>query len=278
MPRVLRHQILNLPGYDPTPARPVRLIARDLDGDARLPVHDHRWHQVLYTATGAVRVATADTTWFVPPSRAIWIPAGIRHAVTILDQAHMRSLYVLPGAVTLPVDGCRVIEASPLLRELIADLGATTTEADARREQLVSLLILDELRAAETLVVGVRLPVDKRLATLCEALIADPASGRTLDEWAGVVGASTRTLARLFADELGTTFAAWRQRMRLAHAAPLVARGWPLSRVAAALGYSSQSAFTAMFRRTYGKPPSTFFAQDRGAREVGDRSTAGLPE
>ena len=260
MPAILRHRKLNISGYDPTPSRPVRLIARDLGGDAALPAHTHRWHQFLYTATGVVRVSTADTTWVVPPSRAIWIPTGTTHAVTILEEAHMRSLYVLPAASTLPNDACRVVEVSHLLRELIADLGRAETEADRRRERLVSDLILDELRIAETLPVGLTLPVDKRLASLCHALIAEPSSTRTLDEWAPLVGASARTLARLFADELGTTFAAWRQQVRLAHAAPLVARGWPLSRVAAELGYSSQSAFSAMFRRTFGKSPSTFFA------------------
>jgi AraC-like DNA-binding protein/quercetin dioxygenase-like cupin family protein len=248
------------PGYDPTPARPVRLIARDLAHDATLPAHQHRWHQVLYTATGVVRVSTADATWVVPPSRAIWIPTGTTHAVAILEEAHMRSLYVLPEAIGVPTDACRVIEVTHLLRELIADLGSARTGADTRRERLVSDLILDELRIAETLRVGIALPNDKRLAMLCNALIEDPASSRTLDEWAPLVGASARTLARLFADELDTTFAQWRQQMRLAHAAPLVARGWPLARVAAELGYSSQSAFSAMFKRSFGKSPSTFFA------------------
>ena len=260
MPRMLQHQQLDVRGSEPTPSRPVRLVARDLAHDATLPAHSHRWNQFLYTATGVVRVTTDDTSWIVPPSRAIWIPCGITHAVTILEEAHMRSLYVLPSTRALPTDACRVIEVSHLLRELISALGADETEADTRRERLVSALIVDELRIAETLRVGMALPRDKRLAALCNALIADPASTRTLEQWAPVVGASARTLARLFALELGTTFANWRQQMRLAHAAPLVARGWPLSRVAAELGYSSQSAFSAMFRRSFGKSPSTFFA------------------
>lgn len=271
MPAILDHPRLGVPGYDPTPLRPVRLIARDLGHDALLPPHSHVWHQFLYTATGVVRVATTDTTWVVPPSRAIWIPSGVTHAVTILEEARMRSLYVLPDASALPVDACRVVEVSPLLRELIAELGSAPTEACGRRERLVSDLILDELRIAEQLRVGVALPRDKRLSALCAALIDDPASTRTLEAWAPLVGASARTLARLFLDELDTTFAKWRQQMRLAHAAPLVARGWPLSRVAAELGYSSQSAFSAMFRRTFGKSPSSFFGtnESRAGRPGG---------
>lgn len=266
MPPAVKHRQVNLPEHAPTPDRPVRLIARDLGHDALLPSHTHRWHQFLYAATGVVRVATAEATWVVPPSRAIWIPTGVPHAVSILEEAHMRSLYVLPAACVLPAEVCRVIEVSHLLRELIADLGAASTESDPRRERLVSDLILDELRIAETLRVGVPLPRDKRLATLCAALIDDPASTRTLAQWAPEVGASARTLARLFADELGSSFAQWRQQMRLAHAAPLVARGWPLSRVAAELGYGSQSAFSAMFRRTFGKSPSAFFGLRETAR------------
>ncbi len=277
MPHVLDHPRLDLPGYDPTPTRPVRLIARDLGHDALLPPHTHAWHQFLYTATGVVRVATADTTWVVPPSRAIWIPSGVTHAVTILEEARMRSLYVLPAASALPADACRVVEVSHLLRELIAELGTAPTEADGRRERLVSDLILDELRIAEQLRVGVALPRDKRLSALCAALIDDPASNLTLEQWAPRVGASARTLARLFVDDLGTTFAKWRQQMRLAHAAPLVARGWPLARVAAELGYGSQSAFSAMFRRTFGKSPSLFFGTVETSRVTRAGGKAAAP-
>ena len=267
MPRVIRHRRVNLPEHAPSASRPVRVVARDLELAARLPAHTHRWHQCLYASGGVVRVSTDVATWVVPPSRAIWIPAGILHAVDILESAQMRSLYVLPQASPLGADGTRVLDVSPLLRDLIADLATDATEADPHRERLVSDLILDELRIAPTLRVGVAMPTDKRLAALCNALIESPSSPRTLDEWAPLVGASARTLTRLFADELDTTFATWRQQMRLAHAAPLVARGWPMSRVAAELGYSSQSAFSAMFRRTFGKSPSAFFAS--AARDGG---------
>jgi AraC-like DNA-binding protein len=57
-------------------------------------------------------------------------------------------------------------------------------------------------------------------------------------------------------------FGQWRQQMRLAHAAPLIAGGRPLSQVAAELGYTSQSAFSAMFKKTFGQSPSVFFAKN----------------
>jgi AraC-like DNA-binding protein len=125
---------------------------------------------------------------------------------------------------------------------------------------MLAALMLDELPRLATLPIRVALPEDKRLKTLCETLIADPGSPLTLDDWAQRAGASARTLARLFERELDMSFGQWRQQVRLAHAAPLIARGLPLSLVAAELGYASQSAFSAMFKKTFGRSPTAFFA------------------
>ena len=62
-------------------------------------------------------------------------------------------------------------------------------------------------------------------------------------------------MARLFRDEPGTTYQQWRQQAVLAHALPLLARGVAVSDVAAATGYASDSAFTAMFKSAMGVPP-----------------------
>jgi AraC-like DNA-binding protein len=148
---------------------------------------------------------------------------------------------------------------SVLLRELV--LALSQADAGDARESMLTALILDEVARSPTLPICVALPEDKRLKSLCANLIADPASPLTLDDWATRVGASGRTLARLFERELGMGFAQWRQQVRLAHAASLIARGMPLSRVAAELGYASQSAFSAMFRKTFGQSPSAFFAR-----------------
>ena len=80
----------------------------------------------------------------------------------------------------------------------------------------------------------------------------------TLADWARDIGASERTVARLFREALGMSYQQWRQQAILAHALPLLARGAPVSQVAAASGYASDSAFTAMFKAAMGQPPSQF--------------------
>ena len=65
-------------------------------------------------------------------------------------------------------------------------------------------------------------------------------------------------MARLFRDEMNLGFGAWRQQLRLERAIELMVRGLPLGEVAARMGYESQSAFSAMFRRALGVAPSRF--------------------
>ena len=130
------------------------------------------------------------------------------------------------------------------------------------REQMIVPLLLNEITHATIQALGVPMPHphsgDKRLRALCEAVLRAPAERATLSEWAVDIGASERTVARLFRTELGTSFQQWRQQAVLAHALPLLARGTPVSHVAALSGYASDSAFSAMFKAAMGQPPSQF--------------------
>ena len=66
---------------------------------------------------------------------------------------------------------------------------------------------------------GIALPRDKRLRALCEAVIDDPTRHASLAGWAAEAGASARTVARLFRQELATSFGPWRQQVLLAQGA-----------------------------------------------------------
>ncbi len=256
--------------YAPTAERPVRVKARRLKADSRILPHSHAWAQVAFSNTGVLRVTAADHTYIVPPSRAVWVPPGVEHVVTVVEEAELRTLYLhQPGAQAGPVplagsaapvawQRCRVLEVSALMRELAQQLDDEPLP-DAR-ERCIAALLQDELARARPLPLGVGLPADKRLRALCEAVLDEPTRHATLEGWAGEAGASVRTVARLFRQELGTTFAEWRQQVLLAKALSMAARKRPMSHIASELGYASASAFTAMVRRSVGMPPSRFFA------------------
>ncbi len=258
--------------FRPSRQRPVRVRARTLAADSHFEPHHHAWSQLAYCSTGIVQVTAEqhagtgdEVTFIVPPSRAVWIAPGARHAVHVLEDAQFRTLYI-DASVTPPGwSRCRVIVVSPLLRELVQALDAPGRAIARVREESLTRLVLDEITHADIQALGVPLPHaqagDKRLRALCEAVLRAPSQRATLAEWAAEVGASERTMARLFREELRTGYQQWRQQAILAHALPMLARGMPVSHVAASSGYASDSAFTAMFKAAMGEPPSRFQAR-----------------
>ncbi|QGZ38674.1 AraC-like DNA-binding protein [Pseudoduganella flava] len=258
---VVKHTLPYPDCFDPTLDRPVTLMARDLDSREYLRPHTHPWGQLTHALDGVLRVTAADSTWIVPPSRAVWIAPGIVHSVTVLQATRLRPVRILAARAPFPGEACRVLEVSDLLRELILALEQLPPLEPSARATMLTELMLDELARSETRPIRVPMPRDKRLQSLCGRLIDTPGAPQTLADWAQEVGASERTLARLFEKELGMSFGQWRQQVRLAHAAPMIAGGMPLARVADELGYASQSAFSQMFRKTFGCTPSSFFAR-----------------
>jgi AraC-like DNA-binding protein len=257
--------------YAPTAAYPVRAKSRRLAADTHIEPHSHPWGQLAFSVTGVVRMTAGRGTYIVPPSRAVWIPPQVEHVVTVVEEAELRTLYLHQDAQHCgpeidptpdsPWRECRVVEVSSLLRELVMHLSVEPGPLlSSERERHLSALVLDELRRAQPVPIGVDLPQDKRLRTLCEAVLDDPTRWATLETCARSTGASPRTVARLFRSELGTTFLQWRQQVLLAKALAMAARKIPMSVIATELGYASASAFTAMVRRSVGAPPSRFFS------------------
>jgi len=258
--------------YAPTADRPVRAKSRRLAAETQVQPHQHAWGQLGFSVTGVVRLTAGRGTYIVPPSRAVWIPPGTEHVLTVVEDAELLTLYlhqdagrcgpdlVEPGASS-PWTACRVVEVSSLMRELVLQLlEQSGLQAGSEREHHLSALLLDELRHARPVPLGVDLPRDKRLLALCEAVLDHPTRWALLDDWARSVGASPRTVARLFRSELGTSFLQWRQQVLLAKAVSMAARKLPMAVISAELGYASPSAFSAMVRRSVGLPPSRFFA------------------
>ncbi|HTZ77750.1 MAG TPA: helix-turn-helix transcriptional regulator [Stellaceae bacterium] len=266
-PAGARGRSTNRDDYQHVP-RPVTAMAKDFASGAVIAPHSHPRAQLTYAATGVMRVTTARGAWIVPPDRAVWIPAGTQHEIRMSGRVAMRPLFVATEAAPARLDGCMVIEVTPLLRALILRAVEEPIEYDESGSAgLVMQLILRELAQAATVPLSIPLPSDKRLMALCRALLDDPAAMETLDDWAERVGASARTLARLFQRETGMGFTQWRQQVRLAEAVSRLAQGEPVALVSEQLGYASASAFTAMFRRALGATPRHYLARgaDAGA-------------
>lgn len=238
--------------------RPVAAMAKSFEARAHVPQHAHPRDQLLYAVEGVTRVSAERATWIVPPDRALYIPAGVAHAVTMRGRVEMRTLYIEAGAAPDLPGAPVVIEVSELLRALILALLAEPVLYDQNgRGGALAALILSEIARAPALALEIPMPRDARLARACERLLEDPARGDTLGSIAEHAGASARTLSRLFRHETGLSFSHWRQRVRFTNALEALVRGEPVAAVARASGYASASAFTAAFRRAMGRTPGS---------------------
>lgn len=253
-------------GHSPARALPQDAVDRPLAGFAHdyghgeaTGRHRHDRAQLLYATQGVMRIGTDAGAFVVPPGRALWVPAGLPHEVIMQGQVAMRALFLRADAAAAAAGPAQpaVIAVSALLRELILAACAEPPDWDPKgRAAHVAALILDEIARAPPLPwLGLPALRDARLRRLAAALQADPASDLTLERWAEQCGASPRTLTRLFRRETGMSFGRWRQALRLAEAASLLAQGMPPARAAAAVGYASAPAFGAAFRAALGVTP-----------------------
>jgi AraC-like DNA-binding protein len=242
--------------------RPVAALADDYPPGHIDPPHCHPRSQLIYSTTGVMTVTTALASYVLPPQRAVWVPAGMIHEAFCRGQVSCRTLYIDQTRVEGLPPTCRVIEVSDLLRELIVEAThiAVEYDEDGRDGRLMNLL-LDEVKRSETAPLHVPMPQHPRLVKVCQAILQDPSHDDGLDDWADVAGMGRRTFTRTFRKDTGMSFAAWRQNVRLMEAVSRLAVGESVTRVALDVGYNSPSAFTAMFRRTFGVAPSHYLQE-----------------
>jgi AraC-like DNA-binding protein len=243
-------------------SRPVVARATEYPSGFCIPPHRHQRAQLVFASTGVMTVTTEKGLWVVPPQRAVWVPTAMEHYIRMTGQVSMRSLYIIPDTISGLPDDCCVVSVSPLLRELI--LYAVTLPrlyAPASPAERIMTVILDQLRALPVSPLHLPVPSDFRLQAIARALIENPADGRTIAAWGRTVGASDRTLARLFLTETGMSFHHWRQQVRLLEALRRLALKEPVTTLALELGYDSPSAFIAMFKRAFGMTPSRYFSR-----------------
>ncbi|MFO2466435.1 helix-turn-helix transcriptional regulator [Pseudomonas sp. 15FMM2] len=242
-----------------TAPRPwLEAYADNYRNDEVINPHCHAQAQLIHGVSGVMVVSTAQGSWLVPSGHALWVPAGTPHEIRMAGEVHMRTLFLMPEVEPSLGRTCQVIEVSALLRELIVATTRIVDQLDNSRLQAMLELIRMELLAAPVVAMHVPVPGEVRLAKLCTQFIRNPADDSSLESWAETLNVSARTLSRIFQRELGMSFGEWRKRARLALSLKLLAQGVSILEVALEHGYQSPSAFSAMFRRSLGYPPSHF--------------------
>lgn len=222
-------------------------------------LHNHQRGQLLFTRRGCARITLAQQLCLLPPSRAAWIPPLIPHRAVMQHSVDYRSVYLTASLCKdLPPHVC-IIDVSPLMLAVLEPITDATFDSDwtqGRNAHLLGLC-LDEIRTAAQQAMLLPMPEDKRLAPLLAALDQLPPTLALLEQQ---LGASGRTIGRIFQRETGMSYQQWRQQWRLMRAIELLATGRSLSYSASELGFASDSAFIAFFKHMTGRTPRTYLS------------------
>jgi AraC-like DNA-binding protein len=227
-------------------------------------VHSHPRGHLVYAAQGVLSVHTERGTSIVPANRVAWIPAGFTHYHRAHSHTEMRILFLPASLARLEPDRPAVFMVSDLAREVLLTLtGPRNYDPAARDHDRAALarlrrVLVDELHEAHEQPLQLPEPRDDRLQAIAQLLYEQPADNTSLAELGQAIGASGRTLSRLFRDELGMTFYQWRTQLRVYHALVLLADGHDTTHVAHACGWANPSGFIAAFTAIIGTTPGRY--------------------
>ena len=216
-------------------------------------LHRHQRHQLLFAQAGCMSIELDNRLCLLPPSRAAWLPAGTPHRVLMRGVVAYRSLYFTP-LPELPTS-VQVMAVNPLLREIIERMAFWPWDKPEREQHRTLALFMEELAQAPQESWQLPLPSDPRLAAWLGEITGGDTLPARLNRLAERVGASDKTIGRIFMRDTGMSYQAWRQQWRLLRAMELLAEAVPISRVAAQLEFSSDSAFIGFFKQHTGQTP-----------------------
>ncbi len=241
------------------PTQPVLAHSRSMVAESAIEPHAHPRGQLLWGSKGILRVTSEKAVWVVPSTHAVWIPGGHYHQVSNETATQTRNLYVDPSfCVRQNSDKVVMLKMSSLVREVILKLTESAGSLAKERAHNLGLVALDELESLEALELYIPSGHDPRLQRLISLIVNQPDQSLLLEQLANQVGASVRTIERLFKAETGLTFRQWRSRFRLMSSLDKISQGYNTTLVAHELGYSSVSSFLSSFKKLFGCTPQEY--------------------
>ncbi|HAS6150134.1 TPA: helix-turn-helix domain-containing protein [Vibrio vulnificus] len=230
-------------------------------------MHQHTWHQVIFPIKGLLQTQTDHYQHLVPHTSALFVPAGIQHESIALSHTTFVGIYLNPAFGTEYQHQVRTITLTPFLNELLQEIRRQCegVVSDGEVSRLLAVLH-DQIMKDNVQTFQLLLPEDRRLKLIFEALTDKPALDWSLKQWGEKVGASERTLSRLFAKEFNTSFQLWRQQIRLIYSLSLLDEELSIQSIADQVGYQNDSSYIKAFKAYFDLTPQQFRVTGRRGR------------
>ena len=221
-------------------------------------MHKHNRAQLLFAPHGCMSITLDGSHCVLPPTKAAWIPAGVKHCAVMRNVVAYRSLYFDPSIIDNLPSELAIFNVTPLLKELIERMAFWEWDKPSNEQTNTLALCCEELLHAERYDLTLPLPTDKRLTAWLNKITTKAILPQPLNEMSIQIGASSKTISRLFIKETGMPYQAWRQQWRLLTAIEHLAENKSVSEIAHSLEFSSDSAFIHFFKQHTGETPARF--------------------
>lgn len=245
----------------PALPRPIVSTSGEFKAMTQVVSHSHPWSQLSYSSRGVMHIETTAGTFVIPPEQALWLPAKMEHLHFYKNSVSNRSLYIDPAWSEILGSSVRTFTVDPLLKSLLLEV-ANWPENYQETEQTSRLVqvLIDRLAIAPSNELFMPTINDNRLLPIIEMLNTNPDNKLTIEQWAMKVGASSRTLNRLFNKNYGMGFSRWKQKLKILKSLDMLNTGAQLSDIAFELGYESTSSFITAFKKQLGCPPKKYLS------------------
>lgn len=243
------------------------------NSEQEFPMHKHNKHQLYYVENGIAFFNTPVNSFFLPAHHFLWIPAGVEH--NIMSRTAVKMVYCLyiPTALIAGIqkleEGTGIYPVTNLMVEMINYTRDWYGEVGAEQEKKYRFLntLKDVVvEAAGNTSLPIELPTSdnedlRQVLKYIHHHIDQPLNLKAIAEQ---LGYSTRSLSRLFQNNINTSFLQYVKRLRMIKAMELLLQtNLSVSEISYRCGYNTLSSFSYVFQKTVHASPAEFRKQIR---------------
>lgn len=225
-------------------------------------------HYLAYAARGSMRLEIDSQYLFLQPTKAAWIPANVEVIAEIPTSIICCSILFDPRDFPVHNQIVQTIDLTPLAQHMImhcrhwpnSENGKDNTARTFFRALATIIVERMDTPTTDWVPRGVSSMVSRAVDLTMERYMKSIEIGEIASE----LSTSERNLSRRVVDETGMKWGHLLRRIRMIHARELLTTTeFQIARVAAAVGYGSQSAFNRAFKEETSTTPTEFVAKYR---------------
>ncbi|MHC5202756.1 AraC family transcriptional regulator [Myroides sp. LJL119] len=222
-------------------------------------LHQHGMAQLLFAPSGCMTITSGNQQSILPPTMAAWIPPCYPHRITMKNVVAYRSIYFHESVCLDDLSQFSIFHVNGLLKELIERISFWPWDMSVDLQKNTLSLFWEEFYNAPKQNLTLLVPEDPRIKHHVELWNQGESKPKFLKEFANEVGASQKTITRIFLKQTGMSYQQWRQQWRLQKSIELLAQGKNVCETAYDLEFSSDSAFIEFFKKYQRETPHKYF-------------------